>query len=238
MKAKFINEVLNFERGKDPKESMNIGKIPRYKELYQNLRKEMPAWFSDKILDLDITNEITIDKVHYILPEIYKILKKFFEENPHFEFVDAKSKSTSSRAILFIKERNNSIKEELNFNRGGESFNKLKIGRKSIDLKFEDLKKGENYLATILSSDKSEEDLETKVKILDKDNESILVCDLEELTEVKHLAKQNKVKLTLKFVSEVGIESADLDELLYIYDYVDNHIETVMGYTVKFNYLE
>ena len=238
MKAKFINEVLNFERRKDPKESMNIGKIPRYKELYQNLRKEMPAWFSDKILDLDITNEIPIDKVHYILPEIYKILKKFFEENRHFEFVDAKSKSTSSREILFIKERNNSIKEELNFNRGGESFNKLKIGRKSIDLKFEDLKKGENYLATILSSDKSEEDLETKVKILDKDNESILVCDLEELTEVKHLAKQNKVKLTLKFVSEVGIESADLDELLYIYDYVDNHIETVMGYTVKFNYLE
>jgi hypothetical protein len=236
MKAKFINEVLNFERGKDPKEYLKIGKLIKYKNLFKDLHRENPVYFPNKILDLGITNEIPVNRIEYILPEIYEILKSYVNNNPYFEFVDVKR--TSSGVRLFIKERNNSIKETLNFNRGEESFDKLKIGRKNIDLKFEVLKKGENYLATILGADENEEDLECKERILDKDNDSILVCDLNTLTDVKHFAKQSKVKLTLEFVSEIGIENADLDELLFIYDHVDDHIETVMGYQVKFNYLE
>ena len=214
---------------------MNIGKLPKYKKLYKELLTDMPAWFSDKILDLDITNEIPIDEVCYVLPELLKKFKNFFNKNQDFEFIDAKT-YTSKGAILSIKERENPIKES--FNRNEDSFNKLKIGRKNIDLKFEDLKIKEKYLTTILGSDSGEEDFQFKSIILDKDDDSLLVCDLKELTDVKHLAKQSKDKLTLEYISNVGIYSADLDDLLYVYDHIEDHIETVMGYIVKFNYLE
>ncbi|MDD5648921.1 MAG: hypothetical protein PHF86_00645 [Candidatus Nanoarchaeia archaeon] len=231
MKAKFINEVLNFERGKDPKESMNIGKLHRYKKLYMDLYKSMPGFFSPKILDLNITNEIFMIGF-YSFQENYKKIRNFFIDNSDFEFIKIKDN------ILYIKERETPIKES--FNRNDNSFNKLKIGRKNIDLKFEDLKKGENYLATILGADENEEDLKNEVKILDKNEISILVCNLQNLAEVKRLAKQSKTTLNLNFLFKfnVGIEDAALDELIYEYDHIDDHIETVMGYRVKFNYLE
>jgi hypothetical protein len=236
LKAIKVSESLNFERGKDPKESMGIGKLVKYKKLYKELLKDSPAWFSYKILDLGITNEIPIDKVHYVLPDFIKIFKKFFANNTDFEFIDAKTYTTTG-AILFIKERNN-IEESFNFDRNDNDFDNLRIGRKQIELKFEDLQIGESYLTTIMGSFPGEEDYKEKMIILDKDEEGVLVCEFSQLYRIKYLAEKNKVELTLEFMSEVGIEDSELDEILYVYDRVNDHIETVMGYHVKFNYLK
>jgi len=125
----------------------------------------------------------------------------------------------------------------MNFNRKGNPIDRLRIGKRFLDLKFEDLKKGEKYLATILGGSENEEDFEERVHILDKDEDTILICMLFQLDDVKHLAKNRKVKLTIDFISEIGIEDSNLDEMIYVYDHVGDRIETVMGYTVKFNYL-
>jgi hypothetical protein len=125
----------------------------------------------------------------------------------------------------------------MNFNREGTPIDRLRIGKRFLDLKFEDLKIGEKYLTTILGGSEDEEEFEERVYILDKNEDTILVCRLFQLADVKILAKYNKVKLTLDFITETSIENSDLDEMLYVYDHVGDHIETVMGFTVKFNYL-
>lgn len=147
MKAIIIKEVLNFERGIDPKKSMNVGLF--IKRDFNNLNEAIDWIYNhlSAILKIDKIPEDIImgekrntSKIHTYLyfkeKYIYKIedyIDKYLTINDKkIDWIELLWKKLSNAGFkTFLK-----LDESINFNREGSTLDKLDIGKKYSDEKF------------------------------------------------------------------------------------------------------
>ncbi|MDD5649248.1 MAG: hypothetical protein PHF86_02340 [Candidatus Nanoarchaeia archaeon] len=147
MKAIIIKEVLNFERGKDPKKSMDIGFF--IKRDFNN-SNEAIEWIYNHLSAILKTDKIPED---IIMGRERKIAHGktylFFKEKYLYkigdyidEYLTINNKKIDWIELLWKKLSNSGFKtllkldESIHFNREGSAFNKMNIGKKYSDEEF------------------------------------------------------------------------------------------------------
>lgn len=136
MKAQFVTENMNFERGQDPKKSMDIGKSyldrEKIKSIIWSLDLDFEAIFKDPYEFIESYKGYPI-LVFFDFPE-----KWYGISNPSLEIISVGPYSSKNLALNKIKEeiddyeiskKENVIKENLNFQKNQDPLTSLRIGR-------------------------------------------------------------------------------------------------------------
>jgi hypothetical protein len=147
MKTIIIREVLNFERGKDPKKSMDIGFF--IKRDFNNLNEAI-EWIYNHLSAILKTDKIPEDiimgeerKAAHIKTYLYFKEKYIYEIEDYIdEYLTINNNKIDWIELLWKKLSNVGFKtllkldESIHFNREGSTFNKIDIGKKYSDEKF------------------------------------------------------------------------------------------------------
>jgi hypothetical protein len=135
MKAKKIEESLDFERGQTPMKSMGIGQEFKYKELENEFSKAFPELFVNYInsnyrdkrfIKIRVFSELNNDKETKI--------EKWFSKHSYFEiedFIKGKTFFGDSYCDIVLKEKN--LKESINFERDQDPKKSMDIGQTFLD---------------------------------------------------------------------------------------------------------
>lgn len=127
-RTKKIRESLDFERGQDPKKSLNIGINQKIKDLEERFTYDFPHWnYDDGSIRFNLHKRSEIKNtytalIHHLNYYWDRKIHIFFENEPFFDLISIEplvkdSMGTSQDYVLTIRFNPNKLGEAINFKR-------------------------------------------------------------------------------------------------------------------------
>lgn len=162
MIAKKVFETLNFERGSDPKKSMNIGNSFRIQEFIDFIEKEL-SWTLSQIYNEEGGLYLECPAQTSIVKEIKEAINKFgWTDRMKVKIIDNQYRSGNHIYAIVPREKNK-LKESLNFERGENPHRNLRVGKyKATPITFED--DGEKYTIEVIDNSFRLSDMEVRLE--------------------------------------------------------------------------